>query len=157
MVGARSLEGPMAPPGWYKGSQAQVLPAPHCSFGETFEILASIPRLHDDLVFPARGQNNPVSGYSKWKRKLDQVSGAKNWTLHDLRRTAATGMAALGVAPHVVERILNHTTGTLGGVAGIYNRFAYLPEMADGLELWSRHLDRLIAGAASIQSVTGHV
>ena len=66
-----------------------------------------------------------------------------NFTLHDLRRTAATGMAKLGVAPHVVERILNHVSGTFGGVAGVYNRFAYVPEMRAALELWARHLDSL--------------
>ncbi len=52
-------------------------------------------------------------------------------------------MASLGVAPHVIERILNHTTGTLGGVAGIYNRFRYLPEMREGLELWAQHVEKL--------------
>ena len=117
------------------------------------EILASLPRVHEELVFPARGKDNPVSGYSKWKQKLDNVSGVRAWTLHDLRRTAATQMASLGVPPHVVERILNHTTGTLGGVAEIYNRFAYLPEMADALDLWSRHLDQLIADATPLPSL----
>ncbi len=58
------------------------------------ETIRSLPRLHDELVFPARGKDNPVSGYSKWKRKLDQISGVTGWTLHDLRRTAATGMAS---------------------------------------------------------------
>ena len=62
------------------------------------EILASLPRVHEELVFPARGKDNPVSGYSKWKQKLDNVSGVRAWTLHDLRRTAATQMASLGVA-----------------------------------------------------------
>ena len=49
-------------------------------------------------------------------------------------------MARLGVAPHVVERILNHTSGSLGGVAGIYNRFGYLPEMRAALETWTAHV-----------------
>ena len=40
--------------------------------------------------------------------------------------------------PHVVERILNHATGTFGGVAGVYNRFQYLPEMREALLLWER-------------------
>ena len=53
-------------------------------------------------------------------------------------------MAALGVPPHVVERVLNHRTGTLGGVAGIYNRFAYRPEMAEALERWAQHIESLI-------------
>ncbi len=107
-------------------------------------ILQSLPRVHDELAFPARGKENAISGYSKWKRKLDQLSGVKNWTLHDLRRTAATGMAAVGVPPHVIERVLNHSTGTLGGVAGIYNRFQYLDECRQALERWSQHLESLI-------------
>ena len=112
-------------------------------------IIRALPRVHDELVFPARGKNNPVSGYSKWKHKLDQLSGVKNWTLHDLRRTAATGMAGLGVPPHVVERILNHKTGVLGGVAGIYNRFAYQQEMSEALNQWSQHIENLICKAQS--------
>ena len=72
------------------------------------ETIRALPRLHDEFVFPARGKDRPISGYSKWKRKLDRFSGVKNWTLHDLRRTATTGMAALKVPLHVVELILNH-------------------------------------------------
>ena len=105
--------------------------------------ICSLPRVHDDFLFPARGKDNPLSGYSKRKRKLDELSGVRDWTLHDLRRTAATGMAALAIPPHVIERILNHTTGRLGGVAGIYNRFAYLPEMTEALERWSQHIGSL--------------
>ena len=50
------------------------------------------------------------------------------WRLHDLRRTAVTGMAELGITPHVIEAVVNHITGHKGGVAGIYNRAAYAPE-----------------------------
>ena len=53
-------------------------------------------------------------------------------------------MPGLGVLPHVVERILNHKTGVLGGVAGIYNRFAYQQEMSEALNRWSQHLENLI-------------
>ena len=108
------------------------------------QILTSIPRLHEVLVFPARDRDGPLSGFSKWKARLDELSHVLGWTLHDLRRTAATGMARLGVAPHVVERILNHTSGTFGGVAGVYNRFGYLPEMRGAMELFSQHVDSLV-------------
>jgi integrase len=111
------------------------------------ETIRSLPCVHDELVFPARGKDNALSGYSKWKRKLDRLSGVSDWTLHDLRRTAATGMAALGVPPHIVELVLNHRSGALGGIAGIYNRFQYLEERRDALELWSQHLDGLISAA----------
>jgi integrase len=66
------------------------------------------------------------------------------WRLHDLRRTAASRMAQLGVSPHVIEKVLNHTTGSLAGVAGVYNRYGYGPEKRHALETWARYLERLI-------------
>ena len=110
-----------------------------------FEVIRRIPRIHDQLVYPSGGKEGRVfSGFSKAKRRLDQQSQVMDWTLHDLRRTAATELARMGTSPHVVERILNHTTGVLGGVAGIYNRFSYLPEMREALEAWGRHVVRLV-------------
>ncbi len=107
-------------------------------------ILSNVPRTSDTLVFQAVGnEETSFSGFSKSKRRLDLVARIDAWTLHDLRRTAATGMARLGVAPHVVERVLNHTTGTLGGVAGVYNRFGYEPEMRSALELWAAHIEAI--------------
>ena len=70
-------------------------------------------------------------------------------------------MARLGVAPHVVERILNHASGTFAGVAGIYNRFEYFPEMRDALERWVAHVDQIVADdrasspAAPVATVCG--
>jgi len=93
------------------------------------------------LLFPARGKpDQPYAGYTKGKAALDAAAGVTGWTIHDLRRTAATGMARLGIQPHVVERILNHVSGTFGGVAGVYNRFQYLPEMREALTAWERHV-----------------
>jgi integrase len=111
------------------------------------ETLRSLPRVHDDLVFPTRGKDKPISGYSKWKSKLDQLSGVRGWTLHDLRRTAATGMASLKVPLHVIELVLNHRSKSLSGVAGIYNRFEYLDEQRDALEQWARHVETLVLKA----------
>jgi len=68
----------------------------------------------------------------------------ERWTLHDLRRTAATGMARLKIAPHVVDKVLNHTSGTIRGVAKVYNRFAYLEERAAALDAWSRFVMSLV-------------
>ncbi len=68
-----------------------------------------------------------------------------DWRIHDLRRTAASGMAQLAVPPHIIERVLNHTTGALGGVARIYNRYGYLAEMRGALERWSGRVDELIS------------
>lgn len=107
-------------------------------------VLNSIPRTTSKHVFPAKGKNRPVSGFSKWKAELDRISGVKNWTLHDIRRTAATGMAERDVEPHVIERVLNHQTGILGGVTGTYNRFSYLDEMRRALNAWSIHLLKIV-------------
>ncbi|HWB48618.1 MAG TPA: site-specific integrase [Stellaceae bacterium] len=114
-----------------------------------------------DLVFTTTGET-AVSGISKAKERLDakmlellrkELMDAGEdpnnalvgkWVLHDLRRTAATGMAALNVAPHVVDRILNHVSGTIRGVAAVYNRHAYLEERKAGLEAWGGHLIRLV-------------
>ena len=124
---------------WSMGAERTKSGRPHVVplSGLAASILTSLPRLHEQLVFPSRGNDRTVSGFSKWKSELDEISEVEGWRLHDIRRTTATGMARLGVPPHVVERILNHTSGTFGGVAGIYNRFGYLPEMRDALNRWS--------------------
>jgi integrase len=66
------------------------------------------------------------------------------WALHNLRRTFATGLAELSVAPHVIERLLNHAGGTISGVAAIYNRFKYQDEMREAIKLWEARLHGLI-------------
>ena len=60
--------------------------------------------------------------------------GISDWRTHDLRRTATTGMASLGIPPHVADRVLNNTSGTISGVAAVYNRFQYLDERRNALE-----------------------
>jgi len=120
------------------------------------EIIAELPYLSDTLVFSTNGAN-PVSGFSRAKSRLDAImdrlrreegGGAiEPWILHDLRRTSATGMAGLGVAPHVVDKTLNHTSGTIRGVAAIYNRHEYMAERAAALEAWSSYIEGLIRPA----------
>ncbi len=99
------------------------------------------------FLFPARGADNERSynGWSKLKTSVD--AGVAEWTLHDLRRTFATNLASLSVPPHVIERLLNHTSGMISGVAAIYNRFSYLGEMRAAVECWERHLAALLRSA----------
>lgn len=104
-------------------------------------ILNSVPQT-GDLVFTSNGRT-PVSGFSKAKKRCDEISGVSDWRLHDLRRTATSGMARLGVALHVVERIMNHSSGIVSGVAAVYNRYGYEREMREALDLWSGHLENL--------------
>jgi integrase len=111
---------------------------------QALSVINSIPKVHDTLVFPARGGDRQVSGFSKWKKKIDELSNTSGWTVHDLRRTVATELPGLNVQPHVIERVLNHSNGTLGGVAGIYNRFDYQNEMREALNLWADEIDEII-------------
>jgi integrase len=98
-----------------------------------------------DLVF-GTGEGG-FSGWSKAKAELDEECRVKAWRLHDLRRTAATRMADLGVQPHVVEAVLNHVSGHRAGVAGIYNRSVYTKEKREALALWASHLKVELAKA----------
>ena len=109
-------------------------------------ILKAVPRVGNrQHVFTTR-QDRPVSGYSASKKQTVVLSGVQGWRLHDLRRTAASGMARLGIAPHIIEKALNHSTGTISGVAAIYNRHGYLDEKRHALDSWGRKLETIIRG-----------
>src|SRR5579871_1364046 len=102
----------------------------HCSLSQ-----ASTP------VFLARSATTAVfSGWSKSKAKLDGLSGVKDWRLHDLRRTFASGLAAEGVLLPVVEKLLNHLSGSFGGIVGVYQRHTFLPEMRQAVDKWEAHI-----------------
>jgi integrase len=123
-------------------------------------ILRAQPRRNDrDLIF-GYGKGG-FSGWSDCKARLDEAlqSGKRKpvpeWRLHDLRRTAATGMAELGVQPHVIEAVLNHVSGHKAGVAGIYNRARYADEMRQALEFWAAHVEALIGGPRKQPVPTG--
>jgi integrase len=82
--------------------------------------------------------------FSRAKRRLDQLSGVTGWRLHDLRRTCVSGVARLGVAPHVADKILNHQAGTISGVAAVYQRHDFLAERRAALDLWGAHVGRVL-------------
>jgi integrase len=118
------------------------------------EVLKGLPRVASKKgwVFTTGlgGGDTPVSGFGRGRERIAAAMAAVSdqevtpFTLHDLRRSAATGMAALAIAPHVVDKILNHSSGKIAGVAKIYNRFEYLPERQAALEAWARHVESLI-------------
>jgi integrase len=109
-------------------------------FGELFlEVLETVPH-QEGLLFPGRDKDTPYNGGGKQKWLMDKDLDLAHFTLHDLRRTFATKLAELGVAPHVVERLLNHSSGTISGVAAIYNRFEYRDEMRAAIEAWEKRL-----------------
>jgi integrase len=88
-----------------------------------------------DLLFPARGSDHrPFNGWSKSKRLFDHPIDVADYTLHDLRRTYSSNMARLGVPIHVTEKLLNHASGAVSGVAAVYNRYTYADEMRSAVE-----------------------
>ncbi len=76
-------------------------------------------------------------------RRISENSGTSGWRLHDLRRTAATNMAKSRIPPHVVEKVLNHVSGTISGVAAVYNRYGYDAEKREALTKWGDFLEEL--------------
>jgi integrase len=113
-----------------------------------------VRRAERDLVF-GWGEGG-FQGWSNCKERLDdRITTAhkharhklmEHWTVHDIRRTAATRMADLGIAPHVIEAVLNHVSGHKSGVAGIYNRSTYEREKRAALSLWADHLRSVVKG-----------
>lgn len=113
-----------------------------------------------DLVFTTNGRTC-VSGHSKAKVALDEAIAALRreddpeltpeeatlppWRIHDLRRTAATGMARLGFAPHVVEAVLNHRSGVRGGLVAVYQHYDHRPERKQALEAWATHVSSQVS------------
>ena len=117
------------------------------------KLLEGLPRFENGpFIFTTTGGAKPISGWSKAKLRLDAkiINGSKEslagWTLHDLRRTAATHMAAAEVPPHVLSALLNHSAGSTQGVLSIYNRFRYTEERRKALEAWGEYVTGLTAG-----------
>lgn len=119
-----------------KNGKAHIIP-----LSETvIDILQGVPRfLHSDFVFTTTGKT-PVSGHGKYKNRLDKVLGINDWVFHDFRRTAASGMARLEVPPYVVEKALNHVSGTFSGVLGVYNQYGYDREKREALNKWADYV-----------------
>jgi integrase len=110
------------------------------------DIINAVPRMVSrDQLFGAR-----AAGFTSWGRnkpELDKRSGVTEpWVVHDIRRSVATRMADLSIAPHVIEEILNHQSGHRAGPAGVYNRSRYGNEVRAALALWADHVRMLVDG-----------
>lgn len=81
--------------------------------------------------------------YQRHKARLDKASGVSGWTLHDLRRTFASGLASLGVPLPTTEKLLNHVSGSFAGIVGVYQRYNYAKEMREAVEKWEVHVRTL--------------
>jgi integrase len=111
-------------------------------------VLDRVPK-NGPFVFSILGRR-PFHDFSKAKRVLDRLSAVSHWRVHDLRRTCVSGMARLGIAPHVADKILNHQTGTISGVAAVYQRHEFLAERQAALDLWGAHVAALIDGVVTV-------
>lgn len=140
-------------------------------------IVEAVSSIEDcDLVFSTNGET-PISGWSKAKRRLDEeVAAARrtsarelgrdagkakqmpDWRIHDLRRSVATGLANLGVAPVVADRILNHVPRKQKGqVMFVYNRAQYSRERRGAMDLWGEHIERITRGSSDPALQASHL
>ncbi len=128
---------------------------------QAVEILTSFKH-REGLVFTTTG-DTPVSGHSRGKARLDDaiediregeavaaglatpIDELPPWRVHDLRRTAATGMARLGHPPHVIEAVLNHSSGSRGGLVAVYQHYEHRPERRKALLNWAAHVQSLVS------------
>ncbi len=145
LTGQRIGETQLAVPEHIEGDVWRI-PAEHAKNGRAHLVHLS-PQAHEqiqavtgkrDRVFGLRTTTGAQAWLHRW---CDRNGIAPRFTPHDLRRTAATRMNELGVAPHVVEKVLNHT---LQGVMGTYNRAEYLEERKAALLAWGAEVDRVI-------------
>ncbi len=140
-----------------KNGEAHIVPLTNLAIDQ---LKAMQPKARG-LVFTTTGKT-AVSGFSKAKRTLDTkmidimrerqrtgtggvtVVSIAEWRLHDIRRTGATNLQALGIPIEVTEAVLNHISGTRAGVAGIYNRYKYEPEKRAALDAWDQRLQEIV-------------
>jgi integrase len=112
-------------------------------------------------VFSTTGTTAP-SGFSRAKLALDTAMAKEaaertagsipDWRFHDFRRTAVTWLAGAGFPPHVADRLLNHVTGSIQGVAAIYQRGEFLAERKAALEAWAAHVKRCGDGNVPVEN-----
>jgi integrase len=119
-------------------------------------VISALPRIKTTKGFVfTTTRDAAVSGFSRAKDRLDAAvkasltKGAKppeHWTFHDLRRTMASGMARLGIQLPVIEKVLNHTSGSFRGVVGVYQRHSFAEEKRTALAAWASHVETVVSG-----------
>jgi len=144
-----------------KNGIEHLVPLPDAATG----ILASLPRIKskDGFVFTTSGLV-PVAGFDRAKNRVDAYIGEAlaadgreppaHWTLHDCRRTVASGLARLGVGLPTIEKVLNHQSGSFRGVVGVYQRHDFAAEKCTALQAWARHVQVIISGEPARNVVT---
>ena len=109
-------------------------------------MLAALPRDQcNELAFAGESRAGTIGAFSNMKSKLDEAMGKagtsiQDWRFHDFRRSGVTALAGMGVPPHVCDRLLNHITGAIQGVAAVYQRAEFLTERKAALEAWAAYV-----------------
>jgi integrase len=114
---------------------------------QAVSIIEGMPRIAGgDHVFTTSGWA-PLSHFDRIKDELDaRMQQRTPWVVHDLRRTVASGMAKLGVRLPVIEKCLNHASGSFRGIVGVYQRHDFAAEKRDALQRWADHIDAIVRG-----------
>jgi integrase len=119
---------------------------------QAVEIINGLPRFSGSRFLFSAGKTAP-SGFSRAKTRLDKCIAKMNggepvapWILHDIRRSAASGLAALGINLPVIEKCLNHVSGSFAGIVGVYQRHNFADEMRAAMQAWSRHVEAIVSG-----------
>lgn len=121
---------------------------------QALAILSELPVIASeaDLVFTTTG-DSPVGGFSRAKERIDHTMARSRfsadtmprWTFHDLRRTVASGMARLKINIHVVEKLLNHSSGSFAGIVAVYQRHTFAEEKREALQVWGDFVEQLVS------------
>jgi integrase len=123
---------------------------------QAVEIIKHLPRFSGSKFVFSPGKTAP-SGFSRAKTRLDRHIEKMNggpispWILHDIRRSVASGLAALGINLPVIEKLLNHVSGSFAGIVGVYQRHNFADEMRAAIDRWGRHIDKLANGGPASQ------
>ena len=102
------------------------------------------PRGTGYLFRSAKNNDALYNGYTFHLKELQQASETTGWTLHDLRRTFVSIHSELKTPIHVAEKLVNHVSGTFGGVRGVYDRYSYMPEMAAAMKACEKHIREIV-------------
>jgi len=115
---------------------------------QAWTLIGARPRFADcNFVFSADGKR-AVNNWDEVKHRISAKAGitASSWRLHDLRRTCASGMQKLGISVPVVEKALNHVSGTFRGIVGVYQQHDYADEVRLALQRWADRVDEIVGG-----------
>ena len=106
-------------------------------------LIEALPRNSEQYVFSLDG--GPIINFVRLKERLDKLCGVTDWVLHDLRRTAVSGMARLGVDLPVIEKVVNHVSGSFAGIVRIYQRHDFSGEKRAALEKWGAYVESIVS------------